>query len=116
MGLTVLLIATICLMPVKVSQNEAKAATPVTTTALLTASVTFIIHTALRWIIGRTLTEIEERLLQAASRKSLLEAYVNISGAFWTSNSYEHIYKIEGWGYSNQRSPGTWITETVTAS
>ena len=44
------------------------------------------------------------------------KARAKVNGAHWVSNSYENTYKLEDWDYLNQRSLGTWTTETESAS
>lgn len=55
-------------------------------------------------------------MLDAASKKDPPEAYANVNGAFWTTNWYGNLYKLEDWDYDNHRSFRTWTIETTTAS
>ena len=48
-AISFLLVTGILMMPTKVTQNEAKAADPLTWSVVITSSATFIVHTALRW-------------------------------------------------------------------
>ena len=59
-GLTFLLVIGICLMPVKVAQNEAKAE-PATTTALIVTAGTFLVTTIASWLIGNRWTRPQQR-------------------------------------------------------
>ena len=116
-GLTFLLVIGICLMPVKVVQNEAKAE-PVTTTAVIVTAGTFLVTTIASWLIGKSLDAATTALLTANGGVSVTDAKARakVNGAHWVSNSYENTYKLEDWDYLNQRSLGTWTTETETAS
>lgn len=115
-ALTFLLVTGILLMPIRVTQNEAKAADPVTMTVIVTSAATFIVLTALRWVIGRSLTAAERRLLNAASRKNPPEAYVSVIGAHWTTNYYNWTRKTDSWDLDNEEWTGNWTTKNETAS
>ncbi len=114
-ALTFLLVMGILLMPIRVTQNEARAAEPVTMTVVLTSTATFIVLTCLRWVIGRTLTAAEKRLLNAASRKNPPEAYVSVIGAHWTTNYYGWTRKTDSWDLDNEEWTGNWTTKNETA-
>ena len=113
-ALTFLLVTSILLMPIRVTQNEAKAE-PVTLTVIVTSSATFIVLTALRWGIGRSLTAAERRLLNAASRKKPPEAYANVNGAHWTTNYYNWTRKTDSWDLDNEEWTGNWTTKNENA-
>ena len=63
-GLTFLLVMGILLMPIRVTQNEAKAADPATTSVIVVATL-YVVHTCVRWAIGRTLDAATKRDLAA---------------------------------------------------
>ena len=63
-GLTFLLVMGILLMPIRVTQNEAKAAEPVTISVVVVATL-YVVHTCVRWAIGKTLDAVTKRDLAA---------------------------------------------------
>ena len=106
-GVVVMLVLSMLMIPPPI---KTKAADPVTTT------VTFIVVTAASWLIGDVLSSAKAALLAAASRPNPPEASASVIGAFWTTNWYENLYKIEGWNGDTYQWTGNWTTETVTAS
>ena len=116
-GLTFLLVIGICLMPVKVTQNEAKAADPATVTFIVAAG-TFLVTTIASWLIGKSLDAATTALLAANGGVAVTDAIARarVNGAHWVSNFYENVYKEEDWDSSTHRSLGTWTTERETAS
>ena len=116
-GITFLLVMGILLMPIRVTQNEAKAAEPVTTSVIVVATL-YVVHTAVRWAIGRALSAATKRALRANGGITITDAIARaeVNDPHWVSNSYENVYKEEDWDSSTHRSLGTWTTERETAS
>ena len=116
-AITFLLVMGILLMPIRVTQNEAKAAEPVTTSVIVVATL-YVVHTCVRWAIGRTLDAATKRDLAANGGITPTDAIARakVNGAHWVSNSYENTYKLEDWDSSTHQSLGTWTTETESAS
>ena len=121
-GLTFLLVMGICLMPIRVTQNEAKAAEPLTVTVIATKLGKFLVLVAATWFV--------EKALDAATQKDLednggitlptgddaIEARAWVNGAKWIGASYTETTAFDTWDFDNQEWTGNWTTNKVTAS
>lgn len=121
-GLTFLLVMGILLMPIRVTQNEAKAAEPLTVTTIAVQLGKFLVLVAATWFV--------EKALDAATQKDLednggitlptglnaIEARAWVDGAKWIGASYTETTASDAWDSDNQRWTGNWTTNKVTAS
>ena len=114
-GLTFLLVMGILLMPIRVTQNEAKA-TPL---HLILSATYFVVLTAVRWGINETLTETKRKLLEHNGGITLdddAEGTAEVNADWWTGNSTTQIRKWKTWSHANQRWSRNWTTKRKTAS
>ena len=116
-GLTFLLVMGILLMPIRVTQNEAKAADPVTTSVVVVVTL-YVVNTAVRWAIGRALDAATKRDLKANGGITITDAIARaeVNDPHWVSNSYENTQKLNGWNSDTYQWTGNWTTETESAS
>ena len=116
-GLTFMLVMGILLMPIRVTQNEAKAADPATVTFIVAAG-TFLVTTITSWLIGKSLDAATDALLAANGGVSVTDAIARakVGDPHWVSNSYENTQKVNGWNIDTYQWTGNWTTTTVSAS
>ena len=99
--LTFLLITGILLMPVKVSQKEAKEAEPITATASAITLGRFLAVASATWLIERGLDAATKDKLDDNGGVTLptgngaIEARALVSGAYWIGNFYTRTHKEE---------------------
>lgn len=121
-GLTFLLVMGICLMPIRVTQNEAKAAEPLTVTAIAVPLGKFLGLVAATWFIEKALDAATRRKLNKNGGITLptglnaIEARAWVEGAKWIGASYTETTASDTWDYDNEEWTGNWTTNTVTAS
>ena len=97
-------------MPIKMSQNEAKAAEPISTTTVVVFTYLgkLLVTAITSWFIKKGMDSVADKLDANGGRPlptgpDAIEARAWVNGAKWIGASYTLTRKLDSWDYDNQR-------------